>query len=49
VDLSGTSHINYLEVKTLKPAEQKGSYTPNTTRKSAVAAAVMGRFPNLGK
>jgi hypothetical protein len=33
VDLSGTSHVNYPEIKTLKPTEQKS----NTTRKSTVA------------
>jgi hypothetical protein len=33
VGLSGTSHVNYPEIKTFKLAEQKGSYTPNPTRK----------------
>jgi hypothetical protein len=31
VDLSGTSHINYLAIKTYKLAEQTGSYTSNPT------------------
>jgi len=33
VDLSGTSHVNYTVIKNVKLAEQKGSYTPNPTRK----------------
>jgi hypothetical protein len=28
----GTSHVNYLVIKTYKLAEQTGSYTPNPTR-----------------
>jgi hypothetical protein len=31
VDFSGTSHLNYLVIKTCNLAEQKGSYTPNPT------------------
>jgi len=37
VDNSGTSHVNYPDIKTLKPAEQKGSYTPTQHAKSTVA------------
>jgi hypothetical protein len=33
VDLSGISHVNYPVIKAFKLAEQKGSYTPNPTRK----------------
>jgi hypothetical protein len=32
VDLSGTSHINYLVIKTYKLVEQTGSYMPDPTR-----------------
>jgi hypothetical protein len=32
VDLSETSHLNYLAIKTYRLAEQTGSYTLNPTR-----------------
>jgi hypothetical protein len=37
VGLSGTSHVNYPVIKTFKLAEQKGSYTPNPTRKEYIS------------
>ena len=30
--VQGTSHVNYLVIKTYKLAEQTGSYTPNATQ-----------------
>jgi len=37
VDLKETSRVITLRTKTLKPTEQKGSYTPNTTLEGTTA------------
>jgi hypothetical protein len=45
VDLSGTSHVNYLVIETYKLAEQTGSYTPKPTREDYVGICFLVHIP----
>jgi hypothetical protein len=49
VDLSGTSHANYLVIKTYKLAEQTGRYAPKPTREEygSTTDAIIRTSPSL--